>query len=294
MSHAIEGATQTMQACHQARHYRKAHMKNQSGYFPAFSIFRRCRFVLASALLVAIPTLSGAATDGSEALRFDPPVDTARVCDGGDFGTVQIRIGLHSSLQACYKNVSATGQARNQGTAFITIPREFEGRSVSQSDFELLRDDIVRSENEIYEKALAAREGKKPIAKAKPEPVPLGIFDHDTNRVGYAYAFAVPRTDASGKAYAQAMIRLESFVLIGDKVVVLMMITPVQSSKDAAQTFNLSEAWARAIVALNEESRRKTGAIEQAGAMESSGEKNRDTEKSSDKRNNQIQVHRVS
>ena len=101
--------------------------------------------------------MSGAITDDFQALRYDPPVQTARVCDGGDFGTVQIRIGLHSSLQACYKNVSATGQLRNQGTAFITIPREFEGRSVSQSDFELLRDDIVRSENEIYEKALAAR-----------------------------------------------------------------------------------------------------------------------------------------
>jgi len=278
-------------------------MNNQPGQSPVFSFAKRCRIILASAVLMSIPTLSSAVTDDHQALRYDPPVQTARVCDGGDFGTVQIRIGLHSSLQACYKNVSATGQPRNQGTAFITIPREFEGRSVSQSDFELLRDDIVRSENEIYEKALAAREGKKPVAKAKPEPVPLGIFDHDTNRVGYAYAFAVPRADANGKAYAQAMIRLESFVLIGDKVVVLMMITPVQSSKDAAQTFNLSEAWARAIVALNEESRgdnqdakssSQVGAIGQTSTLESANEKDQRDEKSSDKRINQIQVHRVS
>lgn len=274
-------------------------MKNQPGQSPVFSFASRCRVILAAALLASIPTLSGAVTDDLQALRYDPPVQTARACDGGDFGTVQIRIGLHSSLQACYKNVSATGRPRNRGTAFITIPREFEGRSVSQSDFELLRDDIVRSENEIYDKALAAREGKKPVAKAKPEPVPLGIFDHDTNRVGYAYAFAVPRADADGKAYAQAMIRLESFVLIGDKVIVLMMITPVQSSKDAALTFSLSESWARAIVALNQESgndesRSKVDTNQSAHTLKSADEKIERNKKSSDKRDNQIQVHQVS
>jgi len=229
-------------------------MSNQPGKNSILLIASRYCIMLASFLLGAGPAFASTDTEGAQTLRFDPPVQTARVCDGGDFGTVQIRIGLHSSLQACYKNVSPTGHEHNLGTAFITIPREFEGRSISERDFQLLRDDIVRSENEIYEKALAARAGKKPVAKAKPEPVPLGIFDHDTNRVGYAYAFAVPRTDASGKAFAQAMIRLESFVLIRDKVVVLMMITPVQTSEDAAQTFNLSEAWARSITALNEKS----------------------------------------
>ena len=256
-------------------------MKIQPGRNLTCLFPRRYQSALFAAFLACAPALASAVIDESHALRYDPPVESAQVCDGGDFGTVQIRIGLHSSLQACYKNVSATGKPHHRGTAFITIPREFEGRSVSLSDFHLLRDDIVKSENEIYENALAARTGKKPVAKAKPEPVPLGVFDHDTHRVGYAYAFAVPRVDANGKAYAQAMIRLESFVLVGDKVVVLMMITPVQSSEDAAETFNLSESWARAIIALNEDPvqpAKQSGATSEAGT-----EKPRSTSESSDK-----------
>ncbi|MFK7965197.1 MAG: hypothetical protein AB8C46_14645 [Burkholderiaceae bacterium] len=248
--------------------------------------------MLSTAFFACFPALASAAIDENHTLRYDPPVESAQVCDGGDFGTVQIRIGLHSSLQACYKNVSATGKPHHRGTAFITIPREFEGRSVSLSDFHLLRDDIVKSENEIYENALAARAGKKPVAKAKPEPVPLGIFDHDTHRVGYAYAFAVPRTDANGKAYPQAMIRLESFVLVGDKVVVLMMITPVQTSEDAAETFNLSEAWARAIIALNENPAQPTS--HSNSVSESSSKKPATSESSQKSRGKNRRIHQLS
>ncbi|MGH1361354.1 MAG: hypothetical protein ACRBC3_21540 [Burkholderiaceae bacterium] len=214
---------------------------------------RRLFYALTAALMLAAPVIAVAAKPQTPApdtpLLFSSPGAGANRCSSHDFGAVQIRIGLHATLRACFQDVQVKGEA---GTAFITIPREFEGRSISPEQFAELRADIVATENQMYEQAKAERQGRLPVPKAKPKPIPLGIFDHDTNRVGYAYAYAVPRTGTDGQPFAQAMMRLESFVLVRDRVIVLMMITPVEGGDDAADSFDLSEQWARAIIADNQ------------------------------------------
>ncbi len=198
--------------------------------------------------LIAAPAIATAAPIDAP-LRFTSPRAGASDCSVNDFGAVQIRIGLHATLRACYQDVPVQ---HDTGTAFITVPREFEGRAITAKQFAELRADIVATENGLYEQAKRERQGREPVPQARPKPIPLGIFDHDTNRVGYAYAYAVPRTDENGKPFAQAMMRLESFVLVRGHVLVLMMIAPVRGGDDAADTFDLSENWARSIIAENQ------------------------------------------
>lgn len=209
--------------------------------------FRQVSSSMALLLAMAVTATANAGVTSSE-LLITAPEKGASSCSTHDFGAVQIRIGLHATLRACYRNISIKGE---MGTAFVTVPREFEGRSVSRDEFDALRADIVKSENAMYQRARNHRKGREPVAQARPKPIPLGVFDHDTNRVGYAYAYAVPRIDDNGQSFTQAMMRLESFVLVRDRVLVLMMIAPVRDGDDAAETFEISEKWARSIVSSN-------------------------------------------
>lgn len=225
-----------------------------------------------SVALLTMLTLAGiaqAADSEAEpaALRIAAPGASASHCTSNDFGAMQIRIGLHASLQACFRNVAIRD---DHGTAFVTIPREFEDRPVTREEFDALRADIVKTENAQYEASRHTRDNP-PGTDQRARPLPLGIFDYDEDRVGYAYAYAVSRLNNQGEPTAQPMMRLESFVLVGDQIIVLMVIAPVRDGDDAADTFDLSEQWARTIINDNRQRTMDTVTDKPARARQHSG-----------------------
>ncbi len=191
-----------------------------------------------------------ARTGDTTALKMAPPEGPATACTADEFTTIAIRIGFHASLQACYHDIQSMGR---QATAFVTIPREFDNKSIDAEQFTRLRGEIARSETAQFKKSQLAKPTKSRQAApgAEPAALPLGVFDNNAGRIGYAYAFGVEKVDQSGHSSTQAMMRTETFVHVRDKVVVVMIIAPVQGSESAAVLFELSERWAQAIVAAN-------------------------------------------
>lgn len=192
-------------------------------------------------------------------LRLAAPAAQAVPCSEADFGAVQIRLGLHASLEACYRDVRVQDQT---GTAFVSIPREFESRVISDAEFERFRTEVVELEN-ASRRAEDERRRRRELghADAPPAPraVPLGIFDDAPGRVGYAYAYALAERDADGHTEIRTMMRTESFVLVRGRVVLLMLVTPIEDGQMAADTFDMSEAWARTIIAENTPRTRTVG-----------------------------------
>lgn len=185
-------------------------------------------------------------------MRLAAPAADAAPCSEADFGAVQIRIGLHATLQACYKDVPV--RAHSTGTAFVSIPREFETRQVSGAEFERFRADVVKAENASREAEDDSRRRRRlghTDAPPAPRAVPLGVFDDAPGRVGYAYAYALAERQPDGRTEIQTMMRTESFVLVNGRVVMLMLVAPVEDGNMAADAFDLSEDWARRIVAAN-------------------------------------------
>lgn len=176
------------------------------------------------------------------------PNPTSQACTEADFGAVQIRIGLFATLAACYREVEMGG---NFGTAFVTVPREFEGRSVSALEFDAFRADVKQSEDQFRTRARDKRTGDATSANTG-EPIPLGVFDYTRERVGYAYAYAVAERDDDGTTSMQTMMRTESFILVNNRVILLMLIAPVADGQGASVAFDLSENWAKAIIAASQ------------------------------------------
>ena len=108
-------------------------MKARTASRDAQAVVVRC-ICRGSFALLTMLTLAGAAqaADTTASLRIAPPEPSASHCSSNDFGAMQIRIGLHASLQACFRNVAVRD---DRGTAFVTIPREFEGRPVTRKEF---------------------------------------------------------------------------------------------------------------------------------------------------------------
>ncbi len=189
-------------------------------------------------------------TSATLQLKIAAPDVPAKRCTPDDFGTVAIRIGFHASLQDCYREIELSGQ---QATAFVTVPREFDEREITDEHFARLRDDIARSETAQYERSKL--EGRpvstQTTVNGESSAIPLGVFDNAINRIGYAYAFGVTRAEKDGRATTQAMMRTETFIHVRDTVVVMLLIAPIDSGASAGAVFDLSERWANAIIAAN-------------------------------------------
>ncbi|MEZ5652743.1 MAG: hypothetical protein R3E87_19575 [Burkholderiaceae bacterium] len=187
----------------------------------------------------------------SHGMVLAAPAPDALPCTEADFGAVQIRIGLHASLAACFRDVPLPATS---GTAFVSIPREFESRVVSQADFERFRNEVIEVEN-ASRRAEDERRQRRELGKSDAEPaprtVPLGVFDDAPGRVGYAYAYALIERDDKGKTEIRTMMRTESFILVNGRVVLLMLVAPIDDGDMASNTFDMSEAWARTIIAEN-------------------------------------------
>lgn len=203
----------------------------------------------------AEPLPANEATSAANTMQLAAPEPGSLPCTEADFGAVQIRIGLHATLKACFRAVELGG---TQGTAFVSVPREFENRHLTRTEFDRFRAGIVETENAFRrtedEHRKKRQRGDSDARKAQ-AAVPLGIFDDAPDRVGYAYAYALSERGDDGKTRIQTMLRAESFVLVNGRVLLLMLITPVADGNMAADTFDLSENWAKAIVAANGEAR---------------------------------------
>jgi|GEM_PF-7091789 len=185
---------------------------------------------------------------------IEAPNASSQACTEADFGAVQIRIGLHATLAACFRDVEMNGDL---GTAFVTVPREFEGRTLSIKEFEAFQKEIRETEERFRvhaqkDNANDARRSSEP--RQTTEPVALGVFDFSKDRVGYAYAYAINEVDRLGQYRVQPMLRTESFVLVNGRVILLMLIAPVNDGGGANETFDLSETWAQRIVSASAES----------------------------------------
>ena len=196
------------------------------------------------------PVLSGAITSGPEQVSpvvIGAPNESSQICTEDDFGAVQIRIGLFATLAACFREVEMQGRF---GTAFVTLPREFEDRTITRGEFNAFRADVKQSEDQFRRRSRDSRIG---IASNQndSQPIPLGVFDYTNDRVGYAYAYAIAEETADGNTTMQTMMRTESFVLVNNRVILLMIIAPVNDGAGASIAFDLSENWAKAIVAAS-------------------------------------------
>jgi hypothetical protein len=78
------------------------------------------------------------------------------------------------------------------------------------------------------------------------------VFDYTRERVGYAYAYAVAERNDDGATTMQTMMRTESFILVNNRVILLMLIAPVADGQGASVAFDLSENWAKAIIAASQ------------------------------------------
>jgi hypothetical protein len=201
--------------------------------------------VFAAAILAApLSTSAAPAPELDNNVVIGAPNATSEACTESDFGAVQIRIGLFATLAACYREVEMHG---NFGTAFVTVPREFEGRSISALEFDSFRQDVKQSEDHFRTRARSERTGD-PASRSAGEPIPLGVFDYTRERVGYAYAYSVTERGEDGTTSVQTMMRTESFVLVNNRVILLMLIAPVADGEGASVAFDLSENWAKAII----------------------------------------------
>ncbi|MGB7183329.1 MAG: hypothetical protein WBD51_15425 [Burkholderiaceae bacterium] len=204
--------------------------------------------------LLALHTTNVAAAASASAAAIDAgviigaPNNASQQCDEADFGAVQIRIGLFATLAACYRDVEMDGKF---GTAFVTVPREFEGRTISRSEFDTFRADVKESEDQFRRRSREARTAGESNKSVGSQPIPLGVFDYTSERVGYAYAYAVAEPNDHGGYTSQTMMRTESFVYVNDRVILLMIIAPVDNGSGASVAFDLSEQWAKAIISAS-------------------------------------------
>ncbi len=211
------------------------------------------RALAASVLLVLGSISSGFAAPATQDVVIDAPNESSQACTDADFGAVQIRIGLHATLAACFRDVEMNGDL---GTAFVTVPREFEGKTLSRKEFETFQEEIRESEESFRRRAQRERPARKAAIddgqrRQTTEPVALGVFDFTEDRVGYAYAYAINELDENGQYRVQPMMRTESFVLVNGRVILLMLIAPVNDGAGASMAFDLSETWAQRIVSAS-------------------------------------------
>jgi hypothetical protein len=212
------------------------------------------RAVATVAMLTFVNTSAIADSAPTQNVVIEAPNPSSQTCTEADFGAVQIRIGLHATLAACFRDVEMNGDL---GTAFVTVPREFEGRTLSVKEFETFQEEIrvteegfrIRANQDDSSDTSGTRRDSD--RRQATEPVALGVFDFSKDRVGYAYAYAINEVDTQGVYRVQPMMRTESFVLVNGRVILLMLIAPVNDGVGATETFNLSEAWARRIVSAS-------------------------------------------
>lgn len=202
------------------------------------------KLATAAATAAILSTASASTSGGPDNVVIGAPNPGSQVCTDADFGAVQIRIGLFATLAACYREVDMDGRF---GTAFVTVPREFEGRTVSRLEFDAFRADVKQTEDQFRRRSSEDRAAQGRNTSAA-EPIPLGVFDYTRERVGYAYAYAVAEQADDGTTSVQTMMRTESFVLVNNRVILLMLIAPVADGEGASVAFDLSERWADAII----------------------------------------------
>lgn len=202
--------------------------------------------VAASGLLIASP-VSATTQAAPVPLAISSPAPGATLCSEADFGAVQIRIGLHATLHSCFRGVALDHAI---GTAIVSVPREFESREIGAAEFDAFRADVMRIEN-------AARDAANDSIRATPgrlSVVPLGVFDDGRDRIGYAYAYEVRVRTPAGTETWQTMMRTETFVRVKDRVLLLMVIVPLEDGDAVQQAFAVCEMWAARIVAENADS----------------------------------------